>query len=573
MTAGLDVELETEADESEPEHEPIRRGRRLGRYVLCYELASGGMATVYLGRAEGAGGFGKLVAIKLIHPHLAKRKEFVEMFLDEARLASRVVHPNVCSVFDFGEQDGTFFLAMDYLVGENAAKLLRVLAKTPDVANRIGMPVVLSRVIADAAEGLHAAHEAKDDDGNLLELVHRDVTPQNIFVGYDGSVRIVDFGVAKALGRSHETTAGTLKGKYPYMSPEQLKGAKLDRRSDVWSLGVCAWELLTRRRLFARESELATMRAVTEGRIPPPSEFAPGCTAAIDAVILRALERDRDKRYATAREFGRELSSAIQVSGGASAADVAELMDELFAQARVERAALIEKARRIDPEVYNTSIKPIPISDSMFGPPSNSRIKLPSFTNAVPNGTRFWAGLAIGLAVMMGTFLYFRTVAPGASATDSAPPRRSPEPTASGTESTPNPPAVPVTPLAAPVVPSPVDATASAAETPTSTSPSALNGAHTKTRTPRRTPAAAPVPSAAPAPSSSARGVVAIVTPPGWSEVFVDGARVGRTPMEARLPVGRHSVRLLPFGNEPAITRSIDVSEGSPTRLVVRLEP
>jgi serine/threonine-protein kinase len=570
--AATDIETEPE----EPAPSPVRRGRQLGRYVLCYELASGGMATVYLARADGQRGFGKMAALKIIHPHLAKQKDFVEMFLDEARIAARIVHPNVCSVFDFGEEDGTYYLAMDYLVGENAGRVMRALVKHTELKESPQTPLLLARIVADACEGMHAAHEVRGDDGQLLHLVHRDVTPQNIFVGYDGSVRVVDFGVATAVGRSHQTSAGTLKGKFAYMSPEQAMQQPLDRRSDVWGLGVCLWEVLTRRRLFARDTEYQTLKAVAENEVPPPSKY--GGPPAFDDVVMRALSRDREKRQATARELGRGINAAIAQLGSVGAGDLAEMMDALFADARAERNALIERARKVDPEQPSTSkISPAPAGGfydrSISSPGTVTATKAapaPPGPRRVPLIAGAIGACALVALVAVGAWLAW----PGDPV--------APAPVAAGPTTVP---VAPDDPTPSPIVPpDPGEvAIAGAGAPPDPATPEATGGTATPERTPRgerssdrrerrerereereeRESGRA---------EAGGTGTVNVVTPPGWAEIFVDGRRVGRSPTEVRMPAGRRSIRLMPYGEGPAIERSIEVEPGGVSRLVVRLE-
>ncbi len=564
---GVDVAV-SEDGEPEAEPSPVRRGRMLGRYVLCYELASGGMATVYLARADGPAGFGKLVALKLIHPHLAKQKDFVEMFLDEARIAARIVHPNVCSVFDFGQEGDTYFLAMDYLVGETLARVTRAVWRRPEVAARPSTARIFARIVADACEGLHAAHESRGDDGALLGVVHRDVTPQNLFAGYDGSIRVVDFGVAMSVGRSHQTTAGTLKGKYPYMSPEQIAQQPVDRRSDVWSLGVCLWEMLTGRRLFRRDGEFETLKAVTADLIPAPSAVRPGVPQALDAIVAKALARDREQRYATAREMGRDLAAAIGALGGAGAADVAELMDELFQAERAERSALIERARRVDPEQPSTSkVAPVPGHAGPYGGAEAS-------ASGVQPGAGSRRAVYVGgtLAALLGaSILAALTIASSSGETERS--RSSAAAAAPATTGTPATTGAPATTVAATASAPPIASTATTAEIPPSEAPPPLVPApatttaapheHTAHRAPHETLAAAP---------SGAPGTVNVVTPPGWAEIFVRGARVGRSPTSITLPAGTTTVRLVPYGTGAPIERSVTVEAGATTRLVVRLE-
>ena len=214
--------------------------RRLDRFELIAELAAGGMATVYLARLSGAGGFQRFVAIKRLHPHLANDQEFVQMFLDEARLAARLHHPNVVPILEIGESPQGYYLVMEYVEGDTLARLL---ARAAGQGQRLPTPIAL-RILIDSMAGLHGAHELRDDRGSLLGLVHRDVSPQNVLVGIDGVSRITDFGVARAASRISATRVGQLKGKLAYMAPEQATGADIDRRADVFSAGVMIWETL-----------------------------------------------------------------------------------------------------------------------------------------------------------------------------------------------------------------------------------------------------------------------------------------------------------------------------------------
>ncbi|NOY91027.1 MAG: serine/threonine protein kinase [Deltaproteobacteria bacterium] len=323
---------------------------RFGRYRIFSKLAAGGMATVYLARTAHESGFEKIVALKVIHDHLADQKAFVDMFLDEARLAASIDHPNVCSVFDFGRQRGVYYLAMEFLLGAPLKRVLRTVVKRRDREEIKRLPWYTARLIAEAAEGLHAAHELRSAKGEPLGVVHRDVSPGNIVVTYDGAVKIVDFGVAKAAERIHQTKVAKLKGKYAYVAPEQLRDEGVDRRSDVWSLGVCLWEALTLRRLFRRDSDAATLSAVVFDEIPAPSSVSPWVPQALDAIVLKALARDRDQRYRTARAMGQDLRKFLTTTGmTVGTAEVSEWMELLFPGERESRLAQLQQAREGQP--------------------------------------------------------------------------------------------------------------------------------------------------------------------------------------------------------------------------------
>lgn len=322
--------------------------RRFGRYVLCSEIAHGGMAVVHLARTPAIAGFRKWVAIKMIHPHLAVEKRFVEMFLNEARLAARLDHPNIGSVFDYGQQDGTSYLAMEFLRGES---LSSVAAACRDRGAILPWNLAV-RIVIDAARGLHFAHELRDATGRLVDLVHRDVSPQNIFVLYDGVTKVVDFGVARSRDNIGELTAtGEIKGKLGYMAPEQLLSKPIDRRVDVFALGTVLWEMIAGRRLFRRENDGATVQAILMEPVPSLPALH-GLTQEVDRVLRRALDRDPGSRFATADEFARELERVVTRSGAiAGQIDVGDFMHSIFeAQIAASAARLRAYDALPDPE-------------------------------------------------------------------------------------------------------------------------------------------------------------------------------------------------------------------------------
>ncbi|MBI5478859.1 MAG: serine/threonine protein kinase, partial [Deltaproteobacteria bacterium] len=238
-------------------------GIPFGRYELLRKIAAGGMGQVLLAR-KGAEGFEKLVVIKRILPHLVEDEEFFTMFMDEARITMRLDHPNIARINEFGVENGIHYIEMEYVAGEDVR---RVDKRARAVGQTIPLGIIL-RIMADAAAGLDFAHKAKDARGLPLNLVHRDVSPQNVLVGFDGAVKLIDFGVAKAAGRAQHTATGILKGKFPYMSPEQADGLEMDGRSDVFALAIVMWELLTGKRLFKGENELMTQRLVKACQVP-----------------------------------------------------------------------------------------------------------------------------------------------------------------------------------------------------------------------------------------------------------------------------------------------------------------
>ncbi len=273
-----------------------------GRYQLIKKLATGGMGQVFLASLGGAGGFEKRVALKRLLPHLVDDERFVAMFLNEARIAARLSHPNICNVYEVGQGGGTYYIAMEYLEGVTCSQLLRQ-------ANGPLPPGLAIGILKQASEGLHGAHELCDEEGLSLGVIHRDVTPSNIFVCKSGVVKILDFGVAKARDTLVKTQAGTLKGKFGYMSPEHLKAIELDRRADIFSLGIVAYELLTGKRLFRRDSMYRTTMAILEEPIPSLGEF--GLNEELANAVAVALSRERDLRYSTALEFAEALDHTV----------------------------------------------------------------------------------------------------------------------------------------------------------------------------------------------------------------------------------------------------------------------
>lgn len=277
---------------------------QLGKYDLLERLAVGGMAELFLARSKARHGFQKTVVLKRILPSFAEQPDFVQMFLTEAKLAAGLHHPSIAQVFDFGEDDGSFFFTMEFVAGRNVRQVLLA-----GHQNKIPMPLSCAlRIVDNVAAGLHHAHEHRDVDGNPLEIVHRDVSPSNVLLTYDGNIKLVDFGIAKIAARGPATVAGSLKGKVSYMSPEQCRGELVDRRSDIFSLGTILWELTTGRKLFGLDTlGLELLRQVERADVPPPTSIIPNYPPELEALVLKAMARDRKDRYATAQDFRNAL--------------------------------------------------------------------------------------------------------------------------------------------------------------------------------------------------------------------------------------------------------------------------
>jgi serine/threonine protein kinase len=288
------------------------------------------MATVFLARISGAGGFQRFVGIKRLHPHLAREPEFIEMFLDEARLAARIHHPHVVPILEIGTSDQGYYIVMEYVEGDTLANLI---ARTVQSGRRVPFHVAV-RVMVDVLAGLHAAHELSDDDGKPLGIVHRDVSPQNILIGIDGSARLTDFGVARATSKLSTTRTGQLKGKLAYMAPEQARGAKdIDRRADIFAAGVVLWEALEGRRLFKGDGDADTLNKVLNEPIPALKSTETTVPREVEAVLDTALNRERTGRYPTAAAFADALERvAEEVGEVATHKDVASYLDEILGE-------------------------------------------------------------------------------------------------------------------------------------------------------------------------------------------------------------------------------------------------
>ncbi len=508
------------------------------------------MATVYLAHAGGPGRFQKHVALKRIHAHLASRRDFVEMFHDEAAIAARISHPNVASVFDFGEENGVHYIAMEYLVGESLGRVLRACRKRKSI-DWSAHSLLVARIIADVCEGLHAAHELRDDGGELLDVVHRDVSPDNVFVTYDGVVKLVDFGVASAKNRLTHTTTGTLKGKHAYMAPELLSEGGFDRRADLFSVGIVLWEALTLRRLFRRESEAKTLFAVVGDPIEPPSHLVPTMDPALDAIAMRALARDPTERYASGREISRDLRAyLLDQRADITAADIEVWVQELFPDGLAERRALLASVDRIAAEEPS-----LPPAEELRSEQKKGRVGV-----FVALGARL-------AAVAIGTIAWAWGAGGDESGARSAPPG-----------------AVSAAPMpsehTAPAIPSEPTAPADAGVAPRANAAAAQESAPPVTREeapprhPRRT---RPRAAASGDPGELRVGLRAanggLLPDDAWARVRVDGNDTnGSPPFTLRLAPGRHVVEVRPYGRTPALRRTVQIEPGGRSVLIVPID-
>ena len=427
-------------------------GRRLGRYEVLARLASGGMAGVYVARALGVAGFERLFAVKVLHPHLAHEEQFITMFLDEARLAARIRHPNVVPTIDISDtQDAGYYLVMDYIEGDHLGALMR---KAYELGTRLPAPVAL-RIMVDALEGLGAAHALTDESGQRINLVHRDVSPHNVMVSTDGIARLTDFGVAKAEVRLSSTRSRQFKGKLSYMAPEHASSGDADQRSDLFSAAIVLWECVTGTRLFRAENQAAILNKLCIEPIPMPSSVDPSL-APFDAILARALDRDPNQRFQTAEEFAEAIEQSAEALGGlANQRTVAKLVRE-YAGEKIDR----------DRELIRSSIaelgaNPEPAQPAAEGPsPSYSGsastvaygaappIELPEPAEVARAQSRRMPMIVVGLvllaaAAIAAALLMRGPAQPAVTATPLAPSTKEPPPAVVA-------PVQPIQPIAAP---------------------------------------------------------------------------------------------------------------------------
>lgn len=544
------------------------RRRWLDRYYLCEPIASGGMATVHAALAVGDAGFHRLVAIKLMHPHLLEQRGFVTMFEDEARISAYIRHPFVAAVIDHGLHEGEAFLAMEYLDGLTFHALIRRWRQAPDLAAPERWRWAL-RLVADACEGLHAAHEARGADGELLGVVHRDVTPSNLFVCRDGTARVVDFGVVKALGRQQLTETGAFKGKLAYMAPEYLRTGRVDRRADIFALGLVLQEMLSLRRAYGTSEESLLLQRVLVGEVLSLRGLIEGLPAALERAVSRAIHPSPDERYPTARAFGLALDKALAELGdpfplGTSAEAIERLLPAgesrieallgVYPEAWASRSGSRSAPRLLSaaPEVPGAPAQ-VPEGGATSGTLRAAVGASPAKAGPSRALLALFVASALGGAAVTSTRLFSRAEAPRQPHT--APEVAAPQPpSASSSDNS--------------TIPSQV----SSGEAPSSSR--AAPGA-----APRATGSRLVVPGSASAvggPHQARQGEgastgetqVTVSSPGGVARVYWQGIARGVTPCTLALPPGRHTLELEP-PDAPRRPVMVEVRGGEPVYVSV----
>jgi serine/threonine protein kinase len=324
----------------------VKKPIPFGKYYLLERINVGGMAEVFRAKAYGVEGFERLVAVKRILPNIAEDKEFISMFIDEAKIAVQLNHANIAQIFDLGMVEQAYYIALEHIHGRDLRNIF-------DRCRNNGAPMPIAQacfVVMKVCEGLDYAHNKRDQSGRELNLVHRDVSPQNILVSFEGEVKLIDFGIAKAAGKGSKTQAGILKGKFGYMSPEQVRGLPIDRRSDIFACGICLYELLTGERLFVGESDFSTLEKVRNVEILPPSTYNRKIPDELERIVLKALAKDDEDRYQNAIDLHDELQAFVYTAGEFySRKDLAAWMKRGFAREIEEETAKLEAYRRLRP--------------------------------------------------------------------------------------------------------------------------------------------------------------------------------------------------------------------------------
>lgn len=559
-----------------------------GKYFLLEKIATGGMAEIYKAMYRAGGEFEKTLVIKRILPHLANDEEFITMFRDEAKLTVRLNHANVVQVFDFGRYGDDHFLAMEYVQGQNLRQVMR---RCQELGATVPLPFALYCCL-EVCKGLQYAHTRKDENDQPMGIIHRDITPSNILVSYEGEVKLADFGIAKAESRAGATQAGMIKGKASYLSPEQVRGKDvIDHRADVFSLGAVLWELLVGKKLFSGDDDFQIMNRISEAPILPPSTVNATVPPRIDLVCLMALERDRTKRYPNAASMQKDLARLLQEFGGnVTTVDIASFLHRLFKkEMEAEKEASKSMRRLVVDDVRVDEVKvdaaardgatltaPDPAQDDG----DTGKVVLPRRKRGMPKAA-FAAGaglLAVGVtaaalvfggfvgqgaleAAPTGTVVAVASATPEAMTTAELPATETPAETVPA--ATPTAEALPTLDATGTATPAPA-ATATAKPTPRQTAVAAAT----------RTPASTTItPKATPAPKG-ALGLLKVDSQP-WGEIFVDGRSIGRqTPaFDLKLPVGKHKIRLVNPVQKLEASFEVEITEGTPVKKVVKLEP
>ena len=331
----------------------LKKPVQFGKYYLLERINVGGMAEVFKAKTFGVEGFERLLAVKRILPNIAEDEEFITMFIDEAKIAVQLQHANIAQIFDLGKVDDSYFIALEYLHGRDLRSIFDRMRNKGEA-----LPIAMAcYVTMQVCEGLDYAHNKRDAQGRELNLVHRDISPQNVLIGYEGECKLIDFGIAKAAGKASKTQAGILKGKFGYMSPEQVRGLPIDKRSDIFAVGIVLYELLTGERLFIGESDFSTLEKVRNVEITPPSSYNKKIPAELERVVLKALARDPDDRYANAIDLHDDLQSFLYSVGEFfSRKDLAAWMKKTFAMEIEEDNAKLEEFRQVAPPVASAEV-------------------------------------------------------------------------------------------------------------------------------------------------------------------------------------------------------------------------
>jgi serine/threonine-protein kinase len=505
---------------------PDAQLRAYGQYVLVRKLAEGGMAEIFLAKRLGADGFERNVVIKRMLSSLSGIPEFVEMFRDEARLAAKLSHPNIVQIQDLGFTDGCYYICMEYLPGEDFSTTVRTASFRGEY---VPVPLVM-RVLADAARGLHYAHDFSDESGRRLNIVHRDISPSNLYVTYEGQVKVLDFGISKYESRQAQTRTGVVKGKYIYMAPEQARGAQVDRRADIFALGVSLYEALTHVRPFARDNDLAVLSALLDGDFQPPRELRPDLSPELEMVVLRAMAYDPDERYATAAEFADDLEHLLSREPQRPTGSVlAEYLRSSFGEERYAEKTRIptittlkESGFSVPVTIPGAALMPSGSMPSVSSEARTGVVPPPPGTNGAMAGGSRWRGIAVGvvagcLLLAGGAFVVGRKMAPPA-----------PQPVVQAA-----PPPAPVSPPA-PVEPTPAPAAAPETAAPGATTVAAVAEAPPPAQTAL---AAAPEPTEAP-PAEQAE-------PPAAKTARTPAKRVTLEAADIQRVVSRNRARIM----------------------------